>query len=149
MKQPFIHKRFWGFPLVLLFYLFLAGCSRPGSLVVEDAWARPGNVGGNSAVYFVIDNPESQDDTLLDASTGIARQVELHRSTLSDDSTMSMHHQETIPVPARDRIVFEPGGLHAMLVDLSVDLKAGDTFPFTLRFQTAGEIELEVAVKEE
>jgi copper(I)-binding protein len=64
------------------------------------------------------------------------------------DETMSMHPQESVLVPGRGQVIFEPGGLHVMLVGLQQDLVEGDEIDLTLRFQEAGEITLQVAVEQ-
>ncbi len=61
---------------------------------------------------------------------------------------MTMHHQESIVIPAGGQVKFEPGGLPVMLTNLGRDLKVGDAFSLTLRFQSAGERTLQVKVRE-
>lgn len=144
-------KRMW---IPLLFGLLagmLAACggaSQALALNIEDVWARPGSTGGNGAVYFVIDNPTGEADSLLRASGDIAQSVELHESVMKDDGTMSMVPQEQVPVAAGSQVAFKPGGLHVMLVNLQQDLAPGDQFPLTLTFQNAGEIEIQATVRE-
>ena len=128
--------------------LTIAGCSSNAELTVSDLWARPGIEEGNSAVYFVIDNKTSADEQLLSASSEAATHVELHLSSMSDDGTMVMQQQESIPIPAGDSVELKPGGLHVMLIELRQDLKPGDELNLRLNFQNAGEIEYKVTVRE-
>lgn len=114
---------------------------------MEDAWARQGLAGGNSAAYFTIDNRSGQEDVLLSASSPAAKVVEVHMSMAGDGGTMGMQMQENVPVPARSQVEFTPGGLHLMLIDLTQDLKAGDTIELKLNFQTGGEVSLQAAVQ--
>jgi len=127
--------------------VFLAACGAAGSgeFQVRDAWARPALAGGNSAIFFVIENPGPA-DVLLSASSEVAETVELHM-TMMQDGNMQMTHQMNVPVPSGET-VFEPGGLHVMLIGLKNDLKAGDTFVATLQFEKAGEKTLTVTVKD-
>jgi periplasmic copper chaperone A len=135
------------FPFMISF--FLGACQgSPGALSVEDAWARPGGTGSNSAVYFRIDNPTNREDTLLGASSAAAEQVEIHLSMMGADETMAMHPQESVPIPGRSQVTFEPGGLHVMLVDLQRDLLEGDQIDLILQFQEAGEVTLRVPVEQ-
>lgn len=131
----------------IMLTLVLAACSASGSgeLGVNDVWARPGLAGGNSAVFFVIDNPVA-DDMLLSASSDVADAVELHK-TIMEDGNMKMVHQMNVPVPIGET-VFKPGDLHVMLIGLKNDLKPGDTFTVTLNFETAGGRTLNVVVRE-
>jgi copper(I)-binding protein len=137
--------RVWlGFALLAL---VLGACGQK-TLSVENAWARPGITGGNSAVYFVINNPTGVADTLLSTSTPVTPNAEMHKSQMNDNGAMEMQQQDSVPVPARSQVEFQPGGLHVMLINLPQDLNAGETISLTLTFQNAGEINLSVPVKE-
>ena len=131
----------------IAFIAILMACSpvREQSLQVADAWARPGLAGGNSAIFFMIENPGAA-DLLLSASSDVADAVELHK-TIMQDGTMQMVHQMNVPVPTGET-AFKPGDLHVMLIDLKSDLRAGDTFTVTLNFEKAGERTLTVTVRE-
>jgi copper(I)-binding protein len=132
---------------MLIFTLLLSACGGSKALTVTDVWARPGNADGNSAIYFIV-TPGGEADTLLSANTDVAMMVEVHESTMGADGTMMMNKQENVPIPAGEKFEFKPGGFHIMLMGLKNDLKAGDTFKVTLKFEKAGEITLDVAVKE-
>lgn len=126
----------------------LSGCTAQSGLAIENVWARPGNAGDNSAVYFSINNPGSSADVLRSASGTIAASVEVHMSTM-DNGVMKMQPQESVEVPARNKVEFKPGGLHIMLVNLKQDLKTGDRFELTLQFDQAGARTIQVTVKEQ
>jgi copper(I)-binding protein len=157
--------------LFAIFMLTLAACT-PGGLTVTDAWARPGLAGNNSAIYFVVDNPGA-DDTLLSAASDAAGEVQMHMTmmvgdsaehsmehdmdhsmegsntgTLPDAQVMRMVQQENVPVPGGEKVSFQPGGLHIMLLGLNSDLAAGDTIEVTLTFEKAGTITLQVPVEQ-
>ena len=136
----------WVFVVFTALALVLATCGAGGGeLQVNDAWARPGLAGGNSAVFFVIDNP-GPDDLLLSADSDVAEAVELHK-TIMQDETMQMVQQMNVPVPIGET-VFKPGDLHVMLIGLENDLQPGDTFTVTVDFETAGKQTLDVTVRE-
>ena len=132
---------------ISLVLLLLAGCSG-GELSIEGAWARPGIPGGNSAVYFTIDNPTGQADTLLSAECSMAQHAELHRSKMTEEGAMTMEPQESVPVPAGEQVSFEPGGLHVMLVSMNEEIQPGDSLPLTLRFEKAGEMQITAEVRQ-
>lgn len=141
-------KRLVPFALcVVVVVLALSACVSNQSLNVTDVWARPGIAGGNSAVYLTISNP-GRADAVLGAQSDAAAQVELHQTKMEQSGAMAMHHQESIAIPAGGQVKFEPGGLHVMLTNLRHDLKAGDAFSVTLKFQNAGERTLHVRVRE-
>ena len=134
---------------VLLTTLIVAACGgASGELTVKDAWARPASAGENGAAYFVIENGTAAGDTLLSVSSEIASATEVHMSMGDDNGVMSMQMQESIPVPAKDTVKFEPGGLHVMLIGLKQELKIGDEFELTLHFKNHADITLKVIVKE-
>jgi periplasmic copper chaperone A len=137
--------------LIFVSLILLSACQSArittGDLDVNDAWARPAAKGDNGAVYFMIENGTSQDEVLLSGRTDIASAVELHLSQVEGDH-MSMHHQEQFVLPAGESVEFSPGGLHVMLVGLTRDLSAGDTFDITLLFEQAGEKNVTVTVKD-
>jgi len=138
------------FFVTLFTAILLAACGKAsGEMTIHDVWARPALAGNNGAVYFVIENGTNSDDALLSATTDIASATEVHMSMADGNGVMSMQMQEAVSVPARDQVEFKPGGLHIMLVELTKDLNAGDTFTLTLNFEKAGEIALQVEVKEQ
>ena len=69
-------------PVILLAAIMLAAaaCSSSDSsenvITLRDAWARPGIAGGTSAIYFVLENPGSADDSLQSASSDVAEATE-------------------------------------------------------------------------
>ena len=133
------------FPVFLL-SIMLASCGNK-ELTISESWARTGTTGGNSAIYLIIDNPTNQDDVLLSASSSVAVAVELHMSKMTDEGTMMMQQQENIPVPMGTKVELRPGGLHIMLINLNKDLVEGSSFQVVLNFQNAGEITIEIPVK--
>ena len=125
----------------------LAACTPKQGLTLQSAWARPGLTGGNSAVYFEIQNPFAEEDLLLKAECTAAASTELHMSMMDASGNMMMQPQENVPIPAQGQVSFKPGGLHVMLIGLTQDLNAGDTLALTLTFQNAGTLQLEVPIK--
>ncbi len=134
--------------VLLLVTILVSACAKPGEFKVMDAWARPAASGDNGAVYFIISNATNTGDTLLSVSTDVASVAEVHMSMMDSNGVMSMQMQESVSVPAQQEVIFKPGGLHIMLVELNRDLKIGDTISLTLNFEKAGSITIQVPVKE-
>lgn len=124
----------------------LTACA-PGQFAVTGTFGLPGSIGGVCAAYFTIENPTDQADVLIGANSDIAAATEMH-TTVSNNGVIEMKPQPQVEVPARSQVKFEPGGLHIMFVNLTRELKPGDSFPLTLRFQQRGEIQIQVTVKE-
>lgn len=131
-----------------VFLLGLAACT-PGSLKVTDAWTRPTPAGSTAAVYFVIRNGSGEADLLTGANSDVARVAEIHESMVMDESnTAMMMPVDTIAIDAGQTVTFEPGGYHLMLIDLQRELVAGDRFTVRLHFETAGDVLVDVTVRE-
>ena len=136
--------RQWGLPLFLL--ASLACCSRPPELAVQDAWTRD-TVGrtSNAAVFMTIRSENS--DRLVAASTPIARKTDLMTMGVRG-SAMGMKYVPGIDIPSSTAVSLNPSGLHVWLEGLEHPLRAGETFPLTLKFQKAGERRIVVSVLE-
>ncbi|MCU0489434.1 MAG: copper chaperone PCu(A)C [Anaerolineales bacterium] len=135
---------------IILFALLLAACasSTPQSLVIEDAWARPALIGQTSAIYFTIKNPNNAPDFLVQASSEVAMQTEIHNTLMDAQGVMKMEHQASVEIKGKDSRAFAPGGLHIMLMNLKQDLKVGDTIEVRLRFENSQEMTVQATVQE-
>ena len=117
-------------------------------MTANDVWARPGQTGGNTAAYMMLDNGTGSEAKLVSASTDIAMMVELHESSMDAEGVMKMQQQEFIPVPENGSTELKPGGLHVMIMNLKQDLSVGDTFALKLTFEDGTEINLDVPVQQ-
>lgn len=118
----------------------------PGEIVIEEAWARPGGKGMNSAAYFIIEN-RGPEDRLLGARSTISERTEIHRSTIDPEGTMRMQEQDFVTLPAASRTNFEPGGLHVMLVSLMQELELNQQIQVQLQFEHSGELLVDVPIQ--
>lgn len=146
MRRWFL-KKLHLFGWMVLLTIVLTACQSSDSVQFTDVWARPGWKEGNSAVFFMVQNGADQDDKLLAAASDIANAVELHESSMVD-GVMKMEKQEFVPLPVGEEVLFKPGGLHIMLIGLKDDLIVLDKFSVILTFENAGEVTLDVVVKE-
>jgi periplasmic copper chaperone A len=85
-------------------------------------------------------------DRLLSASANVSASVELHTMKMEGD-VMRMRQLEAIELPAGQTVELKPGSLHIMFMGLKAPLKAGDSFPLTLKFEKAGEVKVEMKVQ--
>jgi copper(I)-binding protein len=120
---------------------------RLGDLTIDHAWAResPPTV-TNGAAYMTITNAGVPVDRLLGAQAGVSDRVELH-THLMDEGMMRMRQVDSIGLESGTSTQLGPGGHHIMFIGLRAPLKAGDHIPLTLRFERAGDIEIQVPVK--
>jgi len=134
--------------LLLVAVQALAHNHEKGDIQVRHPWSRATPPGAKVAVgYMEIRNRGSEPDRLLSASTAVAERVEMH-ITERDGEVMKMREVKAFEIPARERYELRPGGSHLMLVDIVRPLKKGQRFTMTLRFERAGELEVEVEVQE-
>jgi periplasmic copper chaperone A len=147
--------------LLLALALILSACGG-GGITVKDAWARPALAGNNSAVYFVINNPTGENDTLLQVTSNASDTTEMHitmavegepndehdMENMPQGEVMTMVKQETVPIPSRGEVTFAPGGLHVMQISVNSNLATGDEIELTITFEKAGTMILQVPVEE-
>jgi copper(I)-binding protein len=108
--------------------------------------AMPMHGGGTGAAWFTITNNGDTDDRLVSADSDVAAAVEIHEMALKDGTMTMSPLMDGLAIPAGETVVLEPGGYHIMLIGLTRDLIAGESFELTLTFETAGEIELTVPI---
>lgn len=112
---------------------------------VDEPWARASILASRpAAAYLTVTSDEKE--TLLGASSPAADTIMIHAVETDATGARRMQHRETIELQAGEPLAFEPGGMHLMLVGLKSKLVEGTSFPLTLRFETTGEITIEVPV---
>ena len=119
-----------------------------GDLQIRHPWARATPPGAKVGVgYLEIRNNGAQPDRLLSATTSVAKRVEMHITEQAGE-VAKMRQLRAFEVPGRERLRLEPSGAHLMLVDIVQPLKKGERFSMTLRFERAGEVEVQFEVQE-
>lgn len=114
---------------------------------VEDAWARASlGQARNGAAYMIVHATGAQPDRLVAASSPAAGKVELHNHIMAGN-VAQMRPVDAIEIVPGSPTVLQPGGLHVMLLDLRAPLQAGHSFPVTLRFERAGEVQIQVEIR--
>jgi periplasmic copper chaperone A len=117
-----------------------------GKIAIAHPYARataPGQPAGGG--FLKLEN-KGDADRLLSASASVAGSVELHTMSMEGD-VMRMRQVDAIALPAGKTVELKPGGLHIMFMGLKAPLKAGDSFPMTLKFEKAGEVTVNVKVE--
>ncbi|MDX1687747.1 MAG: copper chaperone PCu(A)C [Candidatus Promineifilaceae bacterium] len=148
-------KRSSPFILLILLLLLVAcgsGSTDDDGLIVEGVWGRPlPNMAENGAFYMTITNNTGQDDVLRSVRSAACGTAELHRTTVDEDGVMQMRPVEgqTIPISPGQTVALVPTGLHVMCLDVSQPFEAGQEIPLTLVFDNAGEMTMNVEIREE
>jgi periplasmic copper chaperone A len=89
--------------------------------------------------YFVLHNRGEAADTILEVSADWADHGMIHE-TREEGGRVRMSHVPLLPVPARDSVVLQPGGLHIMLMGLARMPVAGDTVEWSLRMSSGATV---------
>jgi copper(I)-binding protein len=118
-----------------------------GDLMVARPWSRP-TPGGAKVVagYMRITNTGASPDRLVGGSSPIAGRFEIHASALSDGVMRMRRLVDGIEIPPGETVIFEPGGKHLMLGDLTAAVQEGEPFAATLIFEKAGPVTVEFSV---
>jgi periplasmic copper chaperone A len=134
-------QRRFGF---LLAMLMTAAAAAQAQVKVDRAWARPtvpGQQGGGGFVSIT----SATADRLVSGSTPLAERFELHTMAMKGD-VMEMRQVDAIDLPAGKTVELKPGGLHVMFIGLKQPLALGSKVPVTLKFEKAGEVQVEFDV---
>lgn len=114
-------------------------------VVVTAAWARASILTNRpGAAYFTLESDKG--DRLIAIKTPVADRVMLHGTETDANGVSRMIHIETLDLPPGEAVTLAPGGMHLMLMGLAAKLEQGASFPLILRFDTAGEITVDVPV---
>ena len=136
---------------VLLLVLFVSNQTHPqtstNTITVEHAWARATPGGARTgAAYTTLMNTGASADRLLSATTPVADQVQFHKET-EDNGVSRMREVHNVELSPGGKITFKPGDMHMMIVGIKQPLKEGQSFPLTLQFEKAGNIDVTVPIE--
>ena len=102
-------------------------------------------VQANGAVFFTAMGTGAA-DRLVEARSDVSERIELHTHEMDGDM-MKMREVDGYDLLADgDVLTLEPMGHHIMLMGLKGQLEEGSSFPMVLRFEQAGELNIDVAV---
>ncbi|MBX6318403.1 copper chaperone PCu(A)C [Pigmentiphaga sp.] len=116
-----------------------------GSIRIEHPWARATAPGQPSGGGFLKLTNAGEADKLIAVRADVSASTELHTMQMEGD-IMRMRQVDAIAVPAGGEVELKPGGYHIMFVRLKAPLKEGASFPATLVFEKAGEVQVEFKV---
>lgn len=124
-----------------------AGDAKLGDVAIQGAWARAtAGQAKNGAAFMTVVNAAKQADQIVAASAPVSAKTELH-THIKDGDVMKMRQVPAIDLGAGQTVTLQPGGLHVMFIDLKEPLKEGASFPLTLKFAKAGDVQVTVEVK--
>lgn len=117
--------------------------SRDGTIKIENAWARisPSEPGAIS-IFLDIVSLADKDDSLIAATSSMARKVTLRQGTWKG---LNFRNQpkDSLVIKAGKRIEFRPGANEVTLTEVDATVSVGTAIPVTLLFKNAGEVTIE------
>ncbi len=122
----------------------LFGSAAHAQVTVSDAWVRA-TVPQQKASGAFMQLQAAQDSRLVAASSPVTPAVEVHEMAMQDN-VMRMRQVPAVALPAGKPVALKPGGYHIMLLNLTRQLKEGDTVPLTLVVEDAAGKRQTVAV---
>jgi copper(I)-binding protein len=131
---------------LLLASLLFVSFEALAQVEIDKAWSRATAPGAKVAAgYMVIRNKAASADRLIGASSPAAARMETH-VTMRDGDIMRMREVKGYDIPAGGSFELKPGGAHLMFVDIKQPFKEGERIRATLRFEKAGEVNMEFHV---
>jgi copper(I)-binding protein len=131
--------------LGLVLHLPPASASDAAGIEVRDAWIRLPPPKSHAAGYLTLVNGSGGARTLVAARSDRAERVEIHRSEMRE-GVARMVPVESVTLPAEGALVFEPRGLHLMLMHPKA-LSVGERVPLELVFEEGDPLRLEAEVR--
>ena len=149
-RNPVAMLRTWPLALVFAAGLALAHGFKAGDVAIEHPFATPTLAGTSTgAAYFVaLENTGKTADRLVSATTPVAERVEIHTMAVDAKGVMRMREIDGVVLAPKAKVEMKPGGaMHLMLIGMKAPLKAGSSFPMTLKFERAGTVDVSVSVQ--
>mgnify|MGYP001557261918 CR=1 FL=1 len=124
----------------------LASCADPQPLYVDQAWIQLNpNTSAPAAGYFVIHGGE-QPVKLLRVTSDGAMQIDMHQTVTADGMT-TMELVNSVDVPAKGTVRFEPGGKHLMIQSINPAYLEQGKLTLTLLFSNNDRLIVDAQIK--
>jgi copper(I)-binding protein len=119
----------------------------PGGPTVPDAWARATPPGVTTGAVYLTIMGGGETDRLIGVRTDASEAAELHTET-NTGGVLTMKKLPALAVPAGAAVTLSPGHDHLMLIGLKGPLRPGEKIGVTLTFEHAGDVAIEVPVRD-
>ena len=117
------------------------------SIVISNAWMRPGIINRNTAAFMTITNNMTVDDTLFSVSSDLAKVTELHETYSRENDLMGMRHVDYLVIPSKSTVELKPGSFHVMLIGLNNNIFTNEEVKIVFYFKNNGQISTIIKVK--
>ncbi len=117
------------------------------SLEGRDAWARPADSAGTTAVYLRIVNHDSTTALLTSESSSVAESVSLHETMAMSGMIHMMPLDSAQAIAPGDSLTLKQGAKHLMVSGLKRKLVIGDSLPVDLTFKDGRVVHVTATVR--
>jgi len=120
--------------------------AEPTDLVIKHPWVREAPpTAGVLAGYMTLINRGKSPVTMTSVNSPVFERVEMHRTSI-ENGIARMLPQDVIHIPPGSQVVFEPGGLHLMLIGPHQPLRSGDTVTLYLELDNGQRLPFDAPV---
>jgi|FEC22Drversion2_1045045.scaffolds.fasta_scaffold00752_15 periplasmic copper chaperone A len=120
-----------------------------GGVRLSEPWALPDSmVAAQAAGCLTIANTGAEADRLVSAHCPLAERTEIHGIKVVGADIRMRPLPDGLPIPPDYTTTLKPRGYHLLLQGLSKPLTSGARLPVTLSFEKAGEVAIELVVRE-
>jgi periplasmic copper chaperone A len=119
-----------------------------GALEIDSPWSRAVPKGAKVAVgYMTIKNTGTEPDRLVSGATPVAGGFMVHEMTM-DNGVMKMRPLASgLEIKPGETVELKPGSFHIMMTDLKQPIQRGKPFTATLKFEKAGNVNVDFVVE--
>jgi copper(I)-binding protein len=118
-----------------------------GSIHISQPWARATPKGASSgAAYMTITNNGKTPDRVACVSSDASAQCQIHTMTMDNGVMMMRPVEGGLEIKPGETVTLRPSSFHVMLVNLKHPLEAGNTLTATLKFDSAGTIDVQYPI---
>lgn len=120
-----------------------------GEVEVSAAWTPAGaQKGAEHPLYLTVENKAGEPDELVRLRCPVAHFSE-KRTTDYGEGAPHAREVKSVPIPAGETLELKPGAYHLVLLQMTQELKEGETFSCTFSFKNAGSKKADVKVAAE
>jgi copper(I)-binding protein len=118
-----------------------------GSIHISQPWSRATPKGASAgAAYMTLTNNGKTPDRVNCVSSDASAECQIHSMTM-DNGVMQMRPVEGgLEIKPGETVTLKPGSFHMMLVNLKHPLEQGNAMKATLKFDSAGTVDVEYPI---
>jgi len=119
-----------------------------GSIHISQPWSRATPKGASTgAAYMTLANNGKTPDRVNCVSSDASAECQIHSVTIDDNGVMQMRPVEGgLEIKPGETVTLKPGSFHMMLLNLKHPLEQGNAMKATLKFDSAGTVDVEYPV---